>query len=242
MTPQYTGPRIERDTWERPHIEMALKADLYRDRIEALRYFDALDCQRCGFRSCREWLQTLQRKGATTAHCPSLGPNEAYALEVFAALDRILPLVEITQHPIQGALGLHEINQPGPTSPVLVTGNSAATQEVMMAILATTAAPFHLLFVDCQAYTVDMAMILGTFTPSRLESALKDARLAERLSHRELLLPGLTAPLKGEMEARTGWGIRIGPVCAGELPLFFKELWIPPREGLNNPGRAPSWS
>lgn len=222
---------------------MPLKADLYQDRIEPVRYFETRDCQRCGSHSCREWLQGLQKKAATTSGCPSLGPNEGHALEVFLALDRILPPVEITQHPIPGAVGLHEINEPDPTSPVLVTGNSAVTQEVILAILATTSAPFHLLFVDCQAYTVDMAVILGTFTPSRLDSALKEARLAQRLSHRKLLLPGLTAPLKEAMEEHTGWHVRIGPVCAGELPLLFKGLWNrPPGQGLSARGRAPSSS
>ncbi len=172
-----------------------------------------------------------------------MGPNESYALEVFMALDRILPPIEITQHPIKGALGLHEVNEPDPSSPVLVTGNSAATQEVIMAILATTSAPFHLLFVDCQAYTVDMSVILGTFTASGLDSALRETRLAHRLSHRELLLPGLTAPLKEAMEELTGWRVRIGPVCAGALPLFFKEVWSrPPRGGLNGWGQATSSS
>lgn len=222
---------------------MPLNADLYQDHVEPARYLDTLDCQQCGFPSCRHWLRSLQEKAVVPTGCPSLGPNESHALEVFLALDRILPPVEITQHPIPGALGLHEINEPDPTSPVLVTGNSAVTQEVIMAILATTAAPFHVLFVDCQAYTVDMAVILGTFTPSRLDSALKETRLAQRVSHKELLLPGLTAPLKKAMEERTGWQVRIGPVCAGELPLLFKEVWNRPTGGgLNGRGRGPSSS
>ena len=113
-------------------------------------------------------------------------------------------------------------------SPVWVTGNALATQDLLMALLATTIAPFHLLFVDCLGHTVDMAMVFGTFLPGKVRDALLASDLAGRVRHRELILPGVTAPLKDALEAETGWNITIGPYCVGELPLFMGELWSPP--------------
>ena len=149
-------------------------------------------------------------------------------MEVVLSLENILPPVEITQHPVKGGLGLHEINQPNPGSPVLVTGNAAATQEVIMAIVSTTTAPLWLLFIDCLGHTVDMAIIYKTFTPEKLLQSIEENNLAAQVKHRELILPGAAAPLKKDMESKTGWKIKVGPYCAGELPLFMGEFWKRP--------------
>jgi CO dehydrogenase/acetyl-CoA synthase gamma subunit (corrinoid Fe-S protein) len=98
----------------------------------------------------------------------------------------------------------------------------------MTGLLATTISPFYLLLVDCRGDTVDMAMVFRSFTPQRLTQSLDAHRLAVRLSHRRLLLPGILAPLKEELAAYTGWEIQVGPICAAELPLFLGEAWQPP--------------
>lgn len=208
---------------------MMLKADLYLDRIETSKYLPQEKCHKgCGFSSCGEWLQHLKEEKAHQTQCRQLSPNLAYALEVVFSLDSVVPETEITQHPVKGILGLHEINGAGLESPVLVTGNALATQNLLMALLSTTTAPFHLLFVDCLGHTVDMAMVYEAFLPEKVLDALIKTNLALRVSHRELILPGATAPLKDAIEAKTGWNITIGPYCAGELPLFMGEVWHPP--------------
>ena len=73
-----------------------------------------------------------------------------------------------------------------------------------------------------------MAMVFRSFTPQRLTQSLDAHRLAVRLSHRRLLLPGILTPLKEELAAYTGWEIQAGPICAAELPLFLGEAWQPP--------------
>jgi len=208
---------------------MALEADIYLDRIDILKYLSKKTCESsCGFPSCAEWLQAVKEGKAQIAQCRGISPHFVYALEAVISLENILPRVEITQHPVPGILGLHEINEASPESPVLVTGNALATQDVLMAVLSTTAAPFHLLFIDCHGHTVDMAMIYETFTPEKLLESIEKNDLPGRIKHRELILPGATSPLKDKMKARTGWDIRIGPYCAGELPLFMGEFWSPP--------------
>jgi hypothetical protein len=73
-------------------------------------------------------------------------PDLGFAVEVVLSLNAFLPEIEITQHPVLGILGLHEINQAGSEPPVLVRGNAFANQDVLMAILSTTTEPFYLLF------------------------------------------------------------------------------------------------
>jgi len=208
---------------------MAIKADLYLDRIEISKYFPQERCSKgCGFSSCGEWLQHLKQGKAHQNQCRQLNTNLGYALEVVLSLDSVVPAIEITQHPVQGILGLHDVNGAGPEAPVLVTGNALATQNLLMAILATTTAPFHLLFVDCLGHTVDMAMVYETFLPGKVLDAIMETDLAGRVRHRDLILPGATAPLKDALETKTGWNTTIGPYCLGELPLFLGDRWSPP--------------
>ncbi len=209
---------------------MALRSNLYTDRVDPLRYFSMADCQACGCTSCEEWLEKLMRGHLRPADCPTLDANRAHALRMVLSLETLLPHVEVTLHPVAGLTGLHGINDPGPLSPVLVTGNAWTTQQVVLAVLSTTTAPFHVLFVDCQGHTVDMAMVYQTFTTNRLKAALEATGLRGLVCHRELIVPGLTAPLREELEACTGWHIRVGPVCIGELPLYLGRHWSAPND------------
>lgn len=207
---------------------MALKADLYLDRIDPLQYYTRSECRACGYETCGEWLENLKARRLQPEDCNVLGPKRSYALSLYLSLDQTLPQVDITQHPVQGLLGLQEINHPGTQAPVLVTGNAITTQEVLLAILSTTGSGFYLLFVDCLGHTIDMAMIFETFTAERLGKALEQADLSKCVEHRDLILPGFTGPLKGAFERETGWSIKIGPICAGEIPLFLADYWNPP--------------
>jgi CO dehydrogenase/acetyl-CoA synthase gamma subunit (corrinoid Fe-S protein) len=204
---------------------MGIKADLYLDRIDPLRYFNARDCRLCGATSCGQWLERIAGGRLDPATCPALEPHRRRALETVLSLDRLLPEVEATQHPLAGPVGYHAVNDPTTLSPVLVTGNAVSTQEVLLAVLATTTAPFHLLFVDCLGHTVDMAMVYGVFSAQRVCAAIERGKLASRVSHRDLIVPGLTAPVAPALAALTGWTILVGPICAGELPLFLGPAW-----------------
>jgi acetyl-CoA decarbonylase/synthase complex subunit gamma len=74
-----------------------------------------------------------------------------------------------------------------------------------------------------------MAMVYQTFTAENVLKAIDETQLASRVKHRELIFPGVTAPIKSDIEAKTGWAVKVGPYCAGELPLFLGELWRKPQ-------------
>jgi len=42
------------------------------------------------------------------------------------------------------------------------------------------------------------------------------------------MIPGLASSLRKDIERLTGWKVRVGPMCAAELPLFLSEIWIAP--------------
>ena len=205
-----------------------LNANLYVDRIDLARYLTSEEVTLSGARDAKDLAARLQAGTLDLADCPFFSPTKRYALSLALRAAEVLPAVQSLELPRPVPPDLFELNEPGRDTPVLLTGNSEFTLTVMTGILATTISPFYLLLVDCRGDTVDMSMIYRSFTPQRLDQALDAHRLAERLSHRRLLLPGVLAPLKEELAAYTGWDIQVGPICAAELPLFLGEAWQPP--------------
>ena len=205
-----------------------LEANLYIDRIDLARYLTPEEVRRSGARDARELAARLQNGALDLADCPFFGATKGYALSLALRAGEVLPPVQSLELPRPVPPDLLELNEPGPSAPVIITGNSEFTLTVMTGILATTISPLYLLSVDCRGDTVDMAMIYRSFTPQRLDQSLDAHHLSGRLAHRCLILPGILAPLKEELASYTGWEIQVGPICAAELPLFLGEDWQPP--------------
>jgi CO dehydrogenase/acetyl-CoA synthase gamma subunit (corrinoid Fe-S protein) len=199
-------------------------ANLYLDRIDLARYLSTEECRKCGARSCKELVERLRERRCQADDLATLAGPKRKALGIASGIDAVLPAVPQLQLPQPAPAGLVALNDPGPGDPVLVTGNSELTQQVLLAVLADTLSPFHVLFTDTRGDTLDMAIILGSFTPGRVRDALKaDPPPAPGT----LTLPGFAADLRDAIADATGWPVEVGPVCAAELPLYFGDRWIP---------------
>jgi CO dehydrogenase/acetyl-CoA synthase gamma subunit (corrinoid Fe-S protein) len=202
-----------------------IRADLYLNRIDFLRYLPASDCRECGVSSCAAFLGQLKEGSREATDCPSLPRHRAAALRLALSAREILPAVPALDLPRPGFEGLVEINNPQGDSPILVSGNSQFTQEVVTSLMAATVSPFRLLFVNCRGDTVDMAMIYQSLTAEGIRRSLDKASLLGRRPGFELILPGFASRLREPLERETRCRVRIGPVCIAELPLFLGERW-----------------
>jgi CO dehydrogenase/acetyl-CoA synthase gamma subunit (corrinoid Fe-S protein) len=205
-----------------------MPADLYVLRMQWLPYLSPEECRAAGAESCEDFLGRLQNRSLKLQDAPGLSPQKRYALEIALQGTDLIPPVEAMGLPQPTRPGLYEINTPDPQAPVLVSGNSEITLTVLSAVLATTVSPFYLLLVDTLGDTLDMALIYERFTPAKVTAALGEAHLADKVQHRTLIIPGLAAALSQTLAAATAWDIRVGPVCALELPLYFGDYWLPP--------------
>ncbi|MGA9756410.1 MAG: hypothetical protein WBV23_14835 [Desulfobaccales bacterium] len=206
-----------------------LKANLYVDRIDLAPYLTPEECRGLGGPDCAQVAARLKDGSLKPEDCLTLTPAKRQALAVAVRALEVLPVVQSLELPRPVPPDLFEINEPGPDSPVLVTGNSEFTLAVVTGLLALTVSPFYLLLVDTRGDTVDMSMIYRSFTPQRLDQGLEAHRLAEKVRRRQLIIPGVVGPLKEELASYTGWDIRVGPICVAELPLFLGEAdWQPP--------------
>jgi CO dehydrogenase/acetyl-CoA synthase gamma subunit (corrinoid Fe-S protein) len=202
-------------------------ADLYIDRIDFRRYLTETDCLQCGYPSCEAFIAAINAANAKPLDCSFIGTNKAYAFEATERIRTLWPEVPLLTHPRPGFTGLIELNNPGPDSLLLISGNNEYTEEVLMTVLGTTICPFFFLFVDTDGNTVDMSMIYKTLTSERVSKAIKETGIEVKVAAQEMIIPGLAAPLQEEIERLTGWNVRVGPECAAELPLFLSEIWIP---------------
>ena len=203
-------------------------ADLYLDTINYLRYLHKTDCAECGFASCEEFIAALKKGEKRPQDCSSIRANEAYAFDAVGKIKELWPDVPLLVHPRPSLIGLFELNSPHAGSLLLLSGNNDYTEQVLLTVLGTTMAPFFVLFIDTDGNTVDMSMIYHTFTAERVRKAFQEAGIGDKVSRKEVVIPGLAAPVKKDIETLTGWKVRVGPVCAAELPLFLSELWVPP--------------
>jgi CO dehydrogenase/acetyl-CoA synthase gamma subunit (corrinoid Fe-S protein) len=208
-----------------------LKANLYVDRIDIAPYLTPEECLGLGGPDCAKVAARLLEGNLQPEDCVALSPARRQALSLAVRALEILPVVRSLELPQPVPPDLFEINEPGPEAPLLVTGNSEFTLAVVTGLLALTISPFYLLLVDTRGDTVDMSMVYRSFTAQRLDQGLTTHRLASRLRRRELIIPGVVAPLKEELAAYTGWDIRVGPICVAELPLFLGEAYWQPPEG-----------
>ena len=151
---------------------------------------------------------------------PDLMPN------VFGMPPVLLPVIPSLDVPRPIETGLFDLNGPTAVSPVLVTGNSSLTHEVLLAVLSTTTAPMWMVSVDSGGHTVDMSLVYETLTAEAIAKALEAGDLrADHLAGR-IILPGLAESLAAPVSEILDRPVEVGPICAAELPLFFGSDWV----------------
>ena len=197
-----------------------LRADLYEKSIQIDTYVSSSDCRACGFYSREEFLNKLRSGQLKPSHC-KMAKNRFLSLLWAAKPDEILPEVEVLQLPNPGPAGLFPINQPEKNSPILVSGNSKLTGEVLTAVLSTTVSPFWYMVVDTDGHTVDMAMVYEALTAERVMQILAREKADQIAPESTLFLPGFAATIRDNLAEQSGRTVTVGPLCAAELPLFF---------------------
>lgn len=123
--------------------------------------------------------------------------------------------------PVPTRTGVRVVGRPGRSSPVLLTGNYDLTvRRVLRALRGLDA---YLIVAPSHGVNVWCASSGGHLTTHQVVTALKVARLEERVSHREVILPQLAATgvEATAIRRRTGWIARFGPTDAADIPAYL---------------------
>jgi len=117
--------------------------------------------------------------------------------------------------------GLRTIGKPGPTAPVVVTGNFTLTVRRMTQALEGR--DVWLLVADSQGINVWCAAGGGHLTHHEVIAAVRASALSDRVSHRMLILPQLAATgvEPNKITAATTFETRWGPARLEDLPAYL---------------------
>ena len=205
---------------------MPLHADLYLDRVDLVHHAEKQACQICRVDSLAELVDRVRSGQFGGGRCPHWPKERLEAFRLALDASEVLPDIPSLSVPSPTEVGLFDLNEPTSQAPVLITGNSRLTHEVLLAVLSTTTAPLWLVSVDTGGHTVDMALVYETLTPKNILAALRsDGSGVTDLAGR-VILPGLAEGLAAPVSELLGRTVEVGPVCAAELPLFFGAYWV----------------
>ncbi|MCK5227279.1 MAG: hypothetical protein KAK02_03680 [Desulfobulbaceae bacterium] len=117
--------------------------------------------------------------------------------------------------------GLYCVGNPTAESPVFVTANYKLSFDSLRKELSGIDA--WILVADTRGINVWCAAGKGTFSADEISLQVKRARLAEIVSHRELILPQFAAPgvASYELNKKCGFAGIFGPICAADIPQYL---------------------
>ncbi len=118
--------------------------------------------------------------------------------------------------------GLYGVGSPNPESPVMVTANYKLSFDSLRCALSNIDA--WLLVIDTRGINVWCAAGKKTFSTSEIVYQVKKTRLAEIVSHRELILPQLAASgvTAHNLKKQCGFHGVFGPIRAKDMPNFLR--------------------
>ena len=118
--------------------------------------------------------------------------------------------------------GLYILGSPTEESPVFASANYTLSFDALRSSLKRIDA--YILVLDTKGINVWCAAGKGTFGTDELVRLIETTDLGSIISHRNIIVPQLGAPgiAAHEVQKRTGFRVRYGPVRAEDLPEFLK--------------------
>ena len=148
-------------------------------------------------------------------------PRAAVRLSPADRLGTLKARIGIARNQYKLNPGLYCVGNPTATSSVFVTANYKLSFDALRKELSGINA--WILVVDTRGINVWCAAGKGTFSTDEIALQVKRARLAEIVSHRELILPQLAAPgvASHELNRKCGFTGRFGPIRASDIQEFL---------------------
>jgi 2-polyprenyl-3-methyl-5-hydroxy-6-metoxy-1,4-benzoquinol methylase len=122
--------------------------------------------------------------------------------------------------PIAVAPGVYAIGRPGPSAPVLLTGNFLGSVEAVRAAMGERDG--YLVVEDSDGWNVWCASDAGRFNAEKAAAMVELHRLGESVDRRVIVVPRLGGRVRSPLEELTGWQVQIGPLEARDLPSYLE--------------------
>jgi len=127
--------------------------------------------------------------------------------------------------PVAAEPGLKEYGSPDRASPLLLTTNFALTFYTVESDIQIANLSCYLLVVDTGGIGVQSSVAGGQLDASKVASAIEKYGVKGRIDHRTLIIPGMAARLKGDIEDATGFEVLVGPPDSSSIQTFLEKKW-----------------
>lgn len=144
---------------------------------------------------------------------------------LFPLLLQRLNIYTDPQRPMTTQEGIYPINNPDESSPVLVTCNFSLTYFIVSGEVENSRVPTWLCVMDTEGLSVMTAWAAGKFVGDLVGGFINKCGIAEKVSHRKVVIPGYAAAILGDLEEELpGWEVLVGPREAAHIPSYLKML------------------
>ena len=127
------------------------------------------------------------------------------------------------QVPMQVKQNIYELGAVTADSPLLISTNFSLTYFIVSGEIENSKIPTRLAVMDCEGLSVLTAWAAGKFTAAKIAEFIKESGIGDKITKKELILPGYVAILSGSLEDKLeGWKITVGPREANAIPAYLK--------------------
>lgn len=148
-----------------------------------------------------------------------------------SAKAQLLPLMALRQNlytdpqkPIQVEPTLHAVGDVNENSPVYITTNFSLTYYSVEGEVETSKVPSYILPIDTDGTSVLTAYAAGKFEPEKIADALAACGVADKVNHRNLIIPGYVAVISGKLQEKSGWKVIVGPRESSGILSFTRTM------------------
>ncbi|KJS81290.1 MAG: acetyl-CoA decarbonylase/synthase complex subunit gamma [Peptococcaceae bacterium BICA1-8] len=129
------------------------------------------------------------------------------------------------QKPIQVESKIYEVGNVTADSPVYLTTNFSLTYYSVEGEVEGSKIPAYIIPVGTDGTSVLTAWAAGKFSAEKIAEVINEIGIADKVNHREIILPGYVAVLSGKLEEKSGWKVIVGPREAAGISAFAKSRY-----------------
>jgi len=121
---------------------------------------------------------------------------------------------------------LYEVGNVNENSPVLFTTNFSLTYFCVEGEVERSKVPCYICVADTEGLGILNAYAGDKLSAETVVKALAEQKVAEKVKHRKLIIPGLIPSFRAEIEDTSEWKeVLIGPENATGIPAFLAKNW-----------------
>jgi len=126
------------------------------------------------------------------------------------------------QKPIQVESKIYEIGAVNENSPVYITTNFSLSYYSVEGEVEASKIPSYIIPIDTDGTSVLTAWAAGKFGGDRIAQVMKELGIEEKVSHRNVVIPGYVAVIAAKLKEESGWNVIVGPREAAGISPFAR--------------------